>query len=112
MICPLNSKHFAYVTHGDNHLVFGDNPNPTKQADLQIVILHELGHWAGTKRHIDEDERNVMRSTILPTECIDATDAMLLQTAISDQHIMNDKQAVALHLAPSTQPVTKPFQIR
>lgn len=43
------------------------------EIDLVAVLMHELGHWLGVRRHLDDESRSagIMRSTISDDACID-----------------------------------------
>lgn len=65
----LNAHEFSYVMHSGSKNVFGSGAD---QIDLQVVLLHEMGHWAGIVNHLPADG-NIMNEYINTARCIDNT---------------------------------------
>jgi ankyrin repeat protein len=63
----LNARDFTYVKHGTSESIVGKGEI---KEDLQVVILHETGHWAGIGVHLTS-ERNIMSVYIEDCQCID-----------------------------------------
>jgi len=64
----LNAGTYKFVNPENGKAVFGRGEIPV---DLQIVLLHELGHWAGIQQHL-RTPGNIMASYIIGSHCIDA----------------------------------------
>jgi hypothetical protein len=63
----LNANEFTFVKHGTSESIFGRGG---VKEDLEIVILHETGHWAGIAVHLTT-ERNIMSTYVEDCQCID-----------------------------------------
>src|SRR4029077_11919212 len=63
----LNASEFTFVKHKTSEPIFGRGD---AKEDLEIVILHETGHWAGIGVHLTT-ERNIMSAYVEDCECID-----------------------------------------
>jgi hypothetical protein len=77
-VVELNAHDFTYSTH-EGTKVFGDGQD---QIDLQVVLLHEMGHWAGIVNHLPE-EGNIMNEYINTAKCIDNAVVSSLSKATS-----------------------------
>jgi len=77
-LVELNAHEFTYVTH-QGVKVFGAGPD---QVDLEIVLLHEMGHWTGILKHLPEDG-NIMYQYINLARCIDKAVVTSLSNATS-----------------------------
>lgn len=64
----LNAGNYQFVNPENGKAVFGRGEIPV---DLQIVLLHELGHWAGIQQHL-KTTGNIMASYITESHCIDS----------------------------------------
>jgi ankyrin repeat protein len=63
----LNATQFKYVKHGTSELVFGTGADTI---DLEAVLLHEMGHWAGISQHLTSPS-NIMSQYVQDCKCID-----------------------------------------
>jgi hypothetical protein len=63
----LNARQFKYVKHGTSELVFGTGADTI---DLEAVLLHEMGHWAGISQHLTSPS-NIMSQYVQDCKCID-----------------------------------------
>jgi hypothetical protein len=63
----LNANEFTFAKHETSESIFGKGD---VKEDLQIVILHEIGHWAGIAVHLATD-RNIMSAYVEDCKCID-----------------------------------------
>jgi len=63
----LNAHEYSFVHHSTSEPIFGKGQYP---ADLQVLILHETGHWAGIYNHLTSP-RNIMSAYLDDCVCID-----------------------------------------
>lgn len=73
----LNAARYKFVKHGTGQSLFGRGTLPV---DLQVVLLHELGHWVGIQRHL-ASPRNIMSAYLNDAHCIDETVVTALANA-------------------------------
>jgi len=65
----LNAHEYTFVEHNTSKLLFGIGQYTV---DLQVLILHETGHWAGIYAHLTSP-RNIMSAYLDECVCIDQT---------------------------------------
>jgi hypothetical protein len=70
-----NARRFGYITHVTSKPIFG---NGADTVDLQAVLLHEMGHWAGIRGHL-KSSNNIMSTYVQDCKCID--DAVIQELA-------------------------------
>jgi hypothetical protein len=66
-LLELNANRYKFVEHGTERSLFGHGTVPV---DLQIVLMHELGHWVGIQQHL-ATPRNIMSAYLSDARCID-----------------------------------------
>jgi ankyrin repeat protein len=63
----LNAHRYKYVQHLSGATEFGKGALPV---DLQIVLMHEIGHWTGIQMHLTSPD-NIMSAYLSRCHCID-----------------------------------------
>jgi hypothetical protein len=69
----LNAGAYKFVRPDTGKAIFGKG----LPVDLQIVLLHELGHWAGIQQHLTTS-KNIMDPYLTESHCIDFADVSAL----------------------------------
>jgi hypothetical protein len=96
-IVELDARDFTYVTHERQAIVFGVGPD---KIDLQVVLLHEMGHWAGIKIHL-QTPKNIMSEYINLAQCIDDAVVSSLSEAVA-HHGKLEPLALRFYRPPAT----------
>lgn len=96
----LNAHDYQFVEHGTSKPIFGRGED---KADLQILILHETGHWAGIADHL-ASAKNIMSETIDDCVCINQAD--ISQLARSTRPVRNERPFALLDKRPDRVPIT------
>ncbi len=73
----VNAAKYKFISPNTGQTVFGQGTRPV---DLQIVLLHELGHWAGIQQHL-ATRGNIMSPYVSDSHCIDAAVVTALANA-------------------------------
>jgi hypothetical protein len=81
----LNAQEYSFVDHKTHRLIFGKG---TEKADLQVLLLHETGHWAGIYDHLNSS-RNIMSPYL--DECVCINQAVIDKLGRSTKAISSDK---------------------
>jgi hypothetical protein len=75
-LMEVNAARYKFVEHGTERPLFGHG-NVT--VDLQVILMHELGHWVGIQQHL-ATPRNIMSAYLSDAHCIDEAVVQALAT--------------------------------
>jgi len=90
-LLELNAARYKFVKHGTAQSLFGHG---NILVDLQIVLMHELGHWVGIQKHF-RTPRNIMSAYLSDAHCID--EAVVKALATATQSPINQTSSQALY---------------
>jgi len=90
----LNGRENTYIRHDTSKPIFG---NGAYRADMQILILHEMGHSAGIHEHLSSPN-NIMSELIEYCRCIDGSVIERLALSTTSSHL--SKPRALLHKKP------------
>ena len=76
-LLEVNAARYKFIEHGTQRPLFGHG---NIAVDLQVVLMHELGHWVGIQRHL-ATPRNIMSAYLSDAHCIDEAVVQALATA-------------------------------
>jgi ankyrin repeat protein len=90
----LNAHEYTFVQHGTSKPIFGMGQDT---ADLQVLMLHETGHWAGIYAHLTSP-KNIMSAYL--DECICINQAVIDQLGRSTLGVQRNRPFALLYKRP------------
>jgi hypothetical protein len=96
-LLELNASSYKFVDHGSDRPLFGHGSIPV---DLQVVLMHELGHWVGIQQHL-ATPHNIMSAYLTDAQCIDAAVVEVLERVTQPLPIVQTKARALYYRRPA-----------